>query len=102
MFSFNKGLVIAFFENNLKVTLLTLILFSLTMAINLAPALFVLVVSILLSGSATAMSLIVLWRGLKEGNKFNVYDFFRIPRPEERGAPKAGPVLKEVKANESN
>lgn len=102
MISINKGLVLAFFDHNMKVLLLSLTLFFVTVVINLSPALFILALSVLMSGSALALVCVLLYRALRKGPKgFNTYDFFRIPRPEERSTPKAGSVMKEVVGHES-
>ena len=83
MLSINKGLVLAFFDHNMKVLLLSLVLFSVTVVINMFPALFVFALSVLLAGSALAMSLVLTYRAVKQGpGGFNAYDFFRIPPPD--------------------
>lgn len=100
MIKINKGQVLSFFDHNMKVFLAIIGLFSATLVLNLFPALIVLMVSILLSGTATALGVVLLYRGAKQGGEFNAYDFFRIPRPEERKSPEAGPTLREVRADE--
>ena len=95
--------VIEYFNHNLILLFSGLGFAVFAFVVSMVPALFVMSILTLSLGTAILCLLTLLVRAIKSRDEFNAYDFFRIPRPEERGTPKAGATtLREVKTDEES